>query len=105
MELIEVCTTLDDGERARLIARTMVERRLAACAQISAVNSFYRWNGALCEAPEFRITLKTTAAAAPALQAAVRALHPYELPEIVTQPLHCDDPAYADWVADNSDGR
>jgi len=104
MKLVEVCTTLDDGERARLIARTVVERRLAACAQIATVDSIYRWDGALCETPEFRITMKTAAASAAALQAAVRALHPYELPEILARPLDCDDPAYAAWVVDNSAG-
>lgn len=104
MKLVQVSTTVDDAERARLIARTVVERRLAACAQISTLDSIYRWDGAVCEAPELRITLKTTAAAAPALRTALRELHPYELPEIVSQILDCDDRAYAAWVVANSDG-
>ena len=92
-----VLTTVATREDAQRLARAMVEQRLAACAQISAIDSIYRWNGALQHEPEWRLLLKTTEAVRPALQTALRAAHPYELPAIVTLPMRAEM-AFADWV-------
>jgi periplasmic divalent cation tolerance protein len=91
-------TTVATREDAQRLARAMVEQRLAACAQISAIDSIYRWNSALQSEPEWRLLFKTTEAARPALQAALRAAHPYELPAIVTLPMAAET-AFADWVS------
>ena len=64
-----VVTTVGTADAARALARDMVERRLAACAQITAIESIYRWQGAVEHEPEFRLLLKTRAALVPALQA------------------------------------
>jgi len=77
----------------------MVEQRLAACAQISPIESIYRWQGAVQQEPEWRLLLKTTAARYPALQAALRAQHPYELPAIAALPCSHALAEFADWVA------
>ena len=92
-----VLTTVATREDAQQLARAMVEQRLAACAQISAIDSIYRWNGALQQEPEWRLLLKTTEAARPALQAALRAAHPYELPAIIALPMQAEA-ACADWI-------
>ena len=73
-------------------------RGLAACAQISEIESFYTWDGALQQEPEFRLLLKTRAALYPALEAAIRAAHPYALPAIHALPLAAIDAAYAGWI-------
>lgn len=99
MDLLAVYTTVASRDDARRIAAELVRRRLAACAQIDAIESFYHWDGALQHEPEYRLLLKTTAAAWPALAAALRALHPYQLPAIHALALDRVHPPYADWVA------
>jgi periplasmic divalent cation tolerance protein len=96
-----VFTTVATAEQARALARALVERRLAACVQISAIDSVYRWQGALHEDGEFRLLFKTSAARAPALMAAIRELHPYELPALHAVATMLADPAYADWVEES----
>ena len=93
-----VLTTVATRADADLLARTMVEQRLAACAQINAIDSVYRWQGALQSEPEFRLLFKTTAERCPALQAALRASHPYELPAILTLPCSEVLDEFAAWV-------
>jgi periplasmic divalent cation tolerance protein len=92
-----ILTTVATREDAQRLAHAMVEQRLAACAQISAIESVYRWDGALQCEPEWRLLFKTTEAARTALQAALLAAHPYELPAIVALPMEAQA-AFADWV-------
>lgn len=94
-----VLTTVATRADAERLARSMVEQRLAACAQISVIDSVYRWQGALQREGELRLLFKTSAARGPALQAALAAAHPYELPAIVAVPCADALPAFADWVA------
>ena len=98
-ELLLVLTTLATQSDAQALARAMVEQRLAACAQIQPIESIYRWQGAVQQEPEWRLLLKTTAARYPALQAALRARHPYELPAIAALPCSHALPEFAHWVA------
>jgi len=80
-----VLTTFPDREAATAVARTLVEERLAACAQlVDGVQSIYRWEGRIDESAEVQLIAKTTPASAPALVDRLRALHPYEVPEILT---------------------
>ncbi|MFZ4478723.1 MAG: divalent-cation tolerance protein CutA [Rhodoferax sp.] len=104
MKLIAVHTTVASLQEARNIARALVERRLVACAQIAEVESFYGWEGALQNEREFRLLLNTTDAQYMAVQAAIRALHSYQLPAIYAVALEHVDQAYADWVEQCSDG-
>ena len=94
-----VVTTVGSLEEARTLARTMVERRLAACAQITVIESVYRWQGALAQEPEHRVLFKTRAEAYAELEAAIRARHPYELPAIHAVATVQAYAPYADWVA------
>ena len=96
--LLLVLTTVATRADADALARAMVEQRLAACAQISAIDSVYRWQGAVQSEGEFRVLFKTTAERYPALEAALRSSHPYELPAIVAFPVAQALPAFADWV-------
>lgn len=98
MACIAVVTTIGSLEEAQRMGRTLVERRLAACAQIAPIESFYFWNDALCHDNEFRLLLKTTEARYPALEAAIRESHPYELPAIHAERLEPVYVAYAEWI-------
>jgi periplasmic divalent cation tolerance protein len=92
-------------ERAKAIARALVERRLAACVNlVPGVVSVYRWEGAVEEADETTLLIKTRAALVPALTAAIRELHDYELPEVVALPIVVGEgnDAYRAWVADET---
>jgi periplasmic divalent cation tolerance protein len=105
MNPIAVITTLATLDDARRIGKALVERRLAACAQISTIESFYVWDGALQNEPEFRLLLKTTDERYPAVERAIREMHPYELPAIHALDFAHVDTAYAEWIEDNSDGQ
>lgn len=97
-----VVTTVGSADAARRLARTMVERRLAACAQIGAIDSVYRWQGAVQEDAEFRLLLKTAPDRVEALLAALREQHPYTLPALHAWPVAAAEPAYAGWVVDST---
>ena len=101
-----VIATLDVGSRAEAqsMARALVERKLAACAQIDAIESFYAWNSSVQNEPEFRITFKTTDARYAAVEAAIRELHSYELPAIHAVALAHVFAPYAHWVGENVTG-
>lgn len=102
MTLIAVVTTVGTADEARALARALVERRLAACAQVEPIESFYAWKGALQHDPEFRVLFKTTAERWDAIEAAIRELHPYELPAIFALPVERAHAPYAAWVAEGS---
>ena len=97
LELSLVTTTVATPADARRLAQAVLQERLAACVQVQAVTSHYRWQGALHEEPEQRLDCKTTVQAVPALLALLRAQHPYDLPELVVQSLRATA-EYADWV-------
>lgn len=96
--ILSLSTTVGSGEDAARLARAVVERRLAACVQVEALQaSHYRWEGAVCEEPEWRLTLKTLPACLPAVQAFMAEQHPYQLPQLLWQTLEASAD-YADWV-------
>lgn len=98
-KLRAVCTTVGDAADARRIATAAVERRLAACVHIDAIESVYRWQGDLQQGTEQRLMFKTTESAEPALRALILEMHPYDLPALYTLEVVGASPAYADWVA------
>ena len=104
MTLIAVFTTVGSLDEARAMARTLVQRKLAACAQISEIESFYPWQGSIHNDKEFRIVFKTTGAQYAALETAIRELHPYELPAIHALAVEHAYAPYAAWVEENSTG-
>jgi periplasmic divalent cation tolerance protein len=95
-----VLTNLPDRAAAERLADTLVDRQLAACVNILApCRSIYRWQGAVQHDEEHPMLIKTTAECYAALEQAIRAAHPYELPEIIAVPIERGLPAYLDWVA------
>lgn len=103
MDILIVCSNLPDRNAALALARALVERRLAACVNVLAeCTSVYRWQGAIETTTEVPVLIKTTAERYPELEQAIRALHPYELPEIVAVPIRGGLPGYLQWVSDET---
>ena len=99
MNALLVLTNLPDRETAERLAGALIEKRVAACVNILApCSSVYRWKGAVQRDEEHPVLIKTTAERYPALEAAIRAAHPYELPEIIAVPIERGLPAYLAWV-------
>lgn len=97
--IVSVYAVFADAAEAQRIARTVVEERLAACANVlGACHSIYRWQGAVEEADEVAAIFKARADRAEALTARIAALHSYGVPAVVTWPAESAWPAYADWV-------
>lgn len=100
METLLVVTNCPDTAVAEDIARHLVDNRLAACVNILApCRSIYRWQGSVETAAEVPLLVKTSRERYPSLEAAIRDLHPYEVPEIIALPIEKGLPAYLDWVA------
>jgi len=98
-----VFSTCPDAESADKIARALVERKLAACVNIQAgLRSIYMWKDKCESSEEHLLIIKTTTAVYPALEQAVRELHPYELPEIITVPIAAGLPDYLTWIKQNT---
>jgi len=101
-EFVAVMTTTDDEKVAEKICRTLVEERLAACAQvIKGIKSFYWWEGKVEESEEFLIFLKTKAQLLPRLEERLKRLHNYSVPEIVALPFVSGSREYFDWMLEN----
>jgi periplasmic divalent cation tolerance protein len=93
-----VLTTLPSRDAAHAIARTLVEERLAACVQlVDGLVSIYRWEGRIDESAECQLVAKTTPATAATLVERLRALHPYQVPEILSLDASASA-AYGAWL-------
>lgn len=94
-----VITSLPDEASAQALATTLVAERLAACVNVLApCRSTYHWQGGIESAAEVPLLIKTTAERYKALEAAIRARHPYELPEIIAVPIAHGLPEYLAWL-------
>ena len=98
MRMLLVTTTIDTADGAARLGRTLVERGLVACAQISEIRSLYRWDGAVQDEAEFRLVLKSTRELYATLEAAIAELHPYDVPAIYAiEPAAVHAP-FAEWI-------
>lgn len=99
MSALIVITNTPDRDVALKIARALIERRLAACVNILAeCTSIYRWQGKLETATEVPLMIKTRAAIYDDVEAAIKSLHPYELPEIVAVAIERGLPDFLEWI-------
>jgi periplasmic divalent cation tolerance protein len=95
-----VLTNMPDLATAQSIAQRLVEQRLAACVNLMpGVQSVYRWQGAIEQAQEITLLIKTTQHRYAELEQAIKQMHPYDLPEIIVLPIAAGMPAYLQWVA------
>jgi periplasmic divalent cation tolerance protein len=102
-DIVLVLTTVADNDQAESLARQMVEERLAACVNLHPMmQSFYRWKGLVVRDVERQLVIKTTRDRLPALEARLRELHSYELPELLVLPVDQGGQAYLNWIADQT---
>ena len=103
MKCIAVVTTIDNREEAQSLAHTVVERRLAACAQVSEIQSFYTWNDAVQNEKEYRVLFKTVDDKYQDVEDAIRELHTYELPAIHAFAFEHVSATYGEWIRSATD--
>ena len=98
-EVFILLSNFPGADTARKAVRLLVEERLIACGNlITGVESIYEWKGNIETANEVTVIAKTSAARADEALVRLRALHPYELPEILLVPVTTGWPAYLEWV-------
>lgn len=81
-----------------MLSTLILEKRLGACVQFMRINSCYRWQGKTESSAEFLVLIKTRQTLAAELADFIKKHHSYELPEIIITPVSAADPAYAQWV-------
>jgi periplasmic divalent cation tolerance protein len=100
--LVVYCTCPDEASGQK-IADRLVGDRLAACVNlIPALRSTYRWKGEVQHDAECLLLVKTRRSRFTAMQDAIRACHPYELPEVIAVPVTAGSKEYLDWVLENT---
>ncbi len=96
-----ILLTAPNVESARQMARTLVEKRLAACVNLlPGVTSIYRWQGQVQEESEVLLIAKTHRLRLEALQAEIKAIHPYQVPELLALPVVAGLEAYLNWISE-----
>ena len=105
-EVLLVMTNLPDRNAAERIAASLVTEGVAACVNVLAdCTSVYHWEDKLNRTTEVPLLIKTTKAAYPRLQDALRKLHPYEIPELIALPVSAGLPEYLSWVVQETQAR
>jgi periplasmic divalent cation tolerance protein len=100
---VVVLTTLPLDVDAAAFARALVSARLAACVSVlGPMRSVYRWQDSIEDAEERQVVIKTVVEQVPALEARVRALHPYEVPEFLVLPVSDGGARYLAWIRDST---
>lgn len=97
-------TTVSSEADARAIAEGLVGRGLAACVQTLPIQSCYRWEGEVRNDSELLLLIKTSAARQEDVRAAIEAMHPYALPELLGLSIGFGAPAYLAWIAEQTGG-
>ncbi|MBM2617142.1 divalent-cation tolerance protein CutA [Actinoplanes sp. LDG1-06] len=98
-DVVEVVITAADADWLAAFTRRLVDDRLAACGQqIAAIRSIYRWDGEVQDDPEARVALHTRADLVPRIVERANAEHPYDVPCVLAMPVLAGNPAYLDWV-------
>jgi periplasmic divalent cation tolerance protein len=99
IDTIQVITTTGTKEAAGRIARALLEERLAACVQVAGpITSRYWWEGAIEQAEEWLCLIKTTGGLFERLEQAIKAAHPYDVPEILATPVVAGNGDYLAWL-------
>jgi periplasmic divalent cation tolerance protein len=99
-EFVVVLVTTGSTEEGQRIGRTLVTEQLAGCVNVvGPIRSIYRWEGAVDEADEWLLVIKARAADLPALSERVRALHSYDVPEVLALPVTAGSEDYLAWLA------
>lgn len=100
---LSVLCAVPNAETGQRIARTIVHEGLAACVNLlPGITSVYRWQGEVQENPELLLLIKTRQERYEALEARIKELHPYEVPEIIAHKIEAGLKSYLEWIAQNT---
>ncbi|MBD2326835.1 divalent-cation tolerance protein CutA [Alkalinema sp. FACHB-956] len=106
-ETSQYCTvlvTVPNGTIAETIAHALLEAKLAACVSLFPVTSIYTWQGEVQQEGELQLLIKTELARFGEIDAMVRSLHPYEVPEVIALPIVAGSLPYLQWIAEQVTG-
>jgi periplasmic divalent cation tolerance protein len=96
---VQMITTTDSRAAADKIAETLVKEKLAACVQVSGpISSTYEWQGKIENTEEWYCVIKTRESLYGKAEEAIKAVHTYEVPEIIALPITAGNPAYLAWI-------
>jgi len=100
---IQVITTVSKKSDAEKIAKSLIDKRFAACVQIiGPIKSIYRWKGKIETAKEFVCVIKTRKNLYKKVEKRIKELHPYEVPEIIAMPIVAVDKDYLKWLSNET---
>lgn len=98
MDYAVVITTCGSREEAEKLAARIVDRKLAACVQLSSITSYYTWEGEVNNDPETKLLIKTRKDLYDRLESFIKENHSYDVPEIISLPVQSGSKAYLDWI-------
>lgn len=94
--------TVGAEEEGATIAKTLLAEKLAACVNITPINSFYAWQGKINQDREWQLLIKTRFNLFEQLAQRIKTLHSYDVPEIIALPIMAGDSSYLNWIAENT---
>jgi periplasmic divalent cation tolerance protein len=95
-----VLVTASSQSEAEAIAQALIQAKLAACVSVMPIRSLYTWNGEVCHDEEWQLMIKTDLKHFPDLEATIRKIHSYELPEIIALPILAGSQPYLAWISE-----
>ncbi|NIS60594.1 MAG: divalent cation tolerance protein CutA [Proteobacteria bacterium] len=102
-EFVVILVTVSSQEEGLSIARSLVDSRLAACVNIiSGLRSIYRWTGKIWDEDELLLLIKTQMTLFEQVEAKVKEIHSYEVPEIITIPIPRGSETYLNWLREST---
>jgi periplasmic divalent cation tolerance protein len=103
-DYVVILVTAGSESEAETIARALIEERLAACVNvISPIRSLYRWEGKVTDDREWLLLIKTRAERFSAVEARVKTLHSYQVPEVIALPIVAGAEGYLEWLREETD--
>jgi periplasmic divalent cation tolerance protein len=102
MNAVIIQTTCGSREEAKIIARALIENKLAACVQLSEIESFYRWNNEFCSDNETLLNIKTIKENFEKVKRKIKELHSYDLPEIIQLDITNTSEEYLKFIGENT---
>ncbi len=102
MNIVLIQTTCSNKDEAKKIAKVLIEEKLAACVQLSEIESFYSWNNEFCCDNETLLSIKTTKENFEKIKSKIKELHSYDLPEIIQLDITNASKEYLKFIGDNT---
>lgn len=102
MSIVVIQTTCSNDEEARKIAKILIEKKLAACVQMSEIESFYMWQDEFCNDKEVLLNIKTKKENFKKIQSKIKELHSYDVPEIICINIENVSKDYKKFIGENT---